>query len=93
MGRAFSKAGAVCRSLWTLTAGLGQTIYHRQGKASLRAAQLESLAAARNFSARDTAERLSTRLGSRARCSRFIEGVISRALRQDAAAQLRASAS
>jgi len=57
-----SKLGLSAASYGQLVGVSGQTIYHwEQGKARPRAAQLESLAAARDLGAREIAERLATR--------------------------------
>jgi len=57
-----AKLGLSAASYGQLVGVSGQTIYHwEQGKARPRAAQLESLAAARDLGAREVAERLTTR--------------------------------
>lgn len=57
-----AKLGLSAASYGQLVHVSGQTIYHwEQGKARPRAVQLESLAAVRGLSAREIAERMSTR--------------------------------
>ncbi|WP_081502646.1 helix-turn-helix domain-containing protein [Variovorax sp. CF313] len=57
-----ARLGLSAASYGQLVGVSGQTIYHwEQGKARPRAAQLESLAAVRDFGAREIAERLTTR--------------------------------